>query len=61
MALRATLADEDGPCSRQWDGQPARQGGGDHPADRLAAGPTGLFSRQSPRTGRWFQCKACWH
>jgi len=46
MARRAAPADEHRLCPGEWDGQPARQGGGDHPADRLAAGPTGLFSRQ---------------
>jgi len=47
MALRAALADENGPCSWQWDGQLARQGGGGHPADWLPAGPTGVFLGQS--------------
>jgi len=46
-ALRATLADGDGPGPRQWDGQLARRGGGGHPTDRLAAGPTGPLSGQS--------------
>jgi len=33
----------------QWAGQPARQCGGYHPADRLAAGPTA----HSPLAGEW--------
>ena len=37
---QAALGDESQPGSRQWDGQPARQGDGDSLADRPAAGST---------------------
>ena len=46
MPLPGALAGQSGPCPSQWDGQLAHRGGGGHPADRLAAGPTGPFPRQ---------------